>query len=520
MHLFKPRPESFLHTKMQSSIMQTPVQRYNLRTPASIRSASRQRPSRLLTALRTTAKSAPYAYSGRYFLPDIHRPATPPTPTPPPRAKEARVAAETIPLIDHPATCPPETKSIPLHQRISIDPMKFSLYDATKDEYLVPTDLQINDLRDAFPSAVDFRFQWPLIIVRCSEPPEQVPLTVAGVPALFLPANDPYELIPGTPGHPRVADYLAEKPYNPHIETQFDFCQRVLATLRSRKLSPLSASLYLGTLVVELEYDIPPSSLPGRLGGVVPYYCNGKSAWKNRDIRQSRLITPMHGTVDASNYSSTGITPGVRVCGIGYAGTSGLLLRNRLTAERRLMVANHIFRDTDDVYHPTTSPENHIGKVTHRYPNLDIALVQLDGHVTYNNDTYFDAPMPKKLMTRHYRGTPGQEWFFVDSPFTGLVPFLWAGVRVGIRDDLPQPFHSLKYDEQYVFLSMHINVGRLAEGVCGSPVVHDECLIGSESDGAVIGLFSWSDQNIIENLFVSVMDEIVADGWDVESSSG
>ena len=60
---------------------------------------------------------------------------------------------------------------------------------------------------------------------------------------------------------------------------------------------------------------------------------------------------------------------------------------------------------------------------------------------------------------------------------------------------------------------MHINVGRLAEGVCGSPVMHDECLAGSESDGDVIGLFSWSDQNIIENLFVSVMDEIVADGW-------
>lgn len=484
----------------------------------NLHSTSRQRPSRLLTALRTAAKSAPYAYSGRYFLPNIHRPATPPTSSRT-TSKEAHVAAQTIPFIDHSATSSPEAKSIPLHRCISIDPMKFSLYDATKDEYLVPTDLQVNDLHNAFPSAVDFHFQWPLMIVRCSEPPEQVPLTVAGIPALFLPANDMYEPIPGTLGHPRVADYLAEKPYEPHIENQFDFCQRVLATLRSRKLSPLSASLYLGTLIIELEHDIPPSSLPGRLGGVVPYYCNGKSAWKNRDIRQSRLITPMPETYDVSNYSSIGLTPGVRICSMQYAGTSGLLLRNRLTAERRLMVANHVFRDTDDVYHPTASPENHIGKVTHRYPDLDVALVKLDGHVTYNNDTYFDAPIPKKLVTRHYQGTPGQEWFFVDSPLSGLVPFLWAGVRVSIREDLPQPFHGLKYDEQYVFLSMHINVGRLSQGICGSPVVHDECLIDSESDGAVIGLFNWSDQDIVENLFVGVMDEIVADGWDVESSS-
>jgi hypothetical protein len=85
-----------------------------------------------------------------------------------------------------------------------------------------------------------------------------------------------YEPIHGTPSHPRVAYCLAEKPYEPHIENQFNFCQRVLATLRSHKLSPLFASLYLGTLIVELEHDTPPSSLSGRLGGVVPYYCNDK----------------------------------------------------------------------------------------------------------------------------------------------------------------------------------------------------------------------------------------------------
>jgi hypothetical protein len=402
---------------------------------------------------------------------------------------------------------------------ISNDPMEFSLYDLTKGDYRVPTDLEIDALRDAFPSAVDFRFQWPLMIVRCSKPPEQVPLTVGRVPAVFLPVSDKYEPIPGTPGHPRVADFLAENPYDPDIETRFDFCRRVLAALSERKLSSLSASLYLRALVIELQNYIPPLSLPGRLGGIVPYYCNGKSAWKNREIRQSHLITPIQGTVDVSNYSSTGLTPGVRVCGDNCAGTSGLVLHNRFTGDRRLMVANHVFCDTDDVYHPATSPENHIGKVTHRYPDLDIALVQLNEHVEYSNTTYFDAPIPKKLVTRNYQGIPGQEWFCVDSPFTGLAPLLWTGVRVGIKEDLSQPFHSLKYVEQYVFMSMHINVGRLSEGVCGSPLVHDEGCSGSESDGAVMGLFSWSDQNIIENLFVAVVDEIVVDGWEVESST-
>jgi hypothetical protein len=372
-------------------------------------------------------------------------------------------------------------------------------------------------LHQAFPSATEFAFQWPLIVVRCSEPPSQVPLTIGRVPAIFLPANDPYEMIPGTPGHPRVPDYLADKVYDPGNETRFDFCQRVLVTLSERNLYPLSVSMYFGALIIELRDDILPSSLPGRLGGIVPYYSNGEPAWKNRSIRQSRLISPLQGNIDVSNYAATGLTPGVRVSGEHYAGTSGLVLVNRVTNDRRVMVVNHVFNDTDDVYHPATAPQNLIGKIVQRYSDLDIALVQLHDDIKYSNRSYFDAPAPKRLVTEEYRGTPGQEWFFVDSPFTGLAPLLWGGVRVGITEDVTQAYHSLKYDKQYIFLSMGINVGRLAEGVCGSPIVHDECASGSESDGAVLGLFSWSDQNVVENLFVSVLDRIVADGWEVEA---
>jgi hypothetical protein len=64
---------------------------------------------------------------------------------------------------------------------------------------------------------------------------------------------------------------------------------------------------------------------------------------------------------------------------------------------------------------------------------------------------------------------------------------------------------------------MGLNVGQLAKGVCGSPLVHDDYNAGEESDGAVLGSFSWSDQNVIENLFVGVMDEIVTAGWDVDA---
>ena len=64
---------------------------------------------------------------------------------------------------------------------------------------------------------------------------------------------------------------------------------------------------------------------------------------------------------------------------------------------------------------------------------------------------------------------------------------------------------------------MGFNVGQLAEGVCGSPLVHDDYNAGEESDGAVLGSFSWTDQSVIENLFVGVLDELVIAGWDVDA---
>jgi hypothetical protein len=373
-------------------------------------------------------------------------------------------------------------------------------------------------LQKTFPSAVGFQFRWPLVIVRCTEPPDNVPLTIGSVPAIFLAVDDTYNPIPGTPGNPRIPDFLAEKRYDADKEDRFDLCTRVLESLCEYALSPLSVSYYLGALVIELQDDIAPSSLPGRLAGLIPFYSNGSNrAWKDNGHRQGRLITPNQETVDVSNYSESELTPGVRICGQQYAGTSGLLLRNQ-SGERRLMVANHIFQDTEEVYHPTMSAENHIGTITKRYPALDVALVALDDHVCYTNGTYFDAPVPRKLVSKNYSGMPGLEWFFIDFPFSGVVPFLWAGVYVGKIPERPtDSHHHLQYDRKYVFLSMHINVGQLPDGICGSPVVHEEAGTG-ESDGAVVGLFNWSDRNVVENLFVCVLDEIVADGWEVECS--
>ena len=147
-----------------------------------------QRPNGFLIAMQAAAESAPYAYvGGRHHPSENCRPATSPTPPPPPPSAskkdvpsmETSAAEEATPLLDVTS--------------ISKDPMPFSLVDRTSSEYRLPTQSEMDVLHQAFPSATEFIFQWPIVVVRCSEPPSQVPLTIGSVPALFLPLNDPYE---------------------------------------------------------------------------------------------------------------------------------------------------------------------------------------------------------------------------------------------------------------------------------------------------------------------------------------
>lgn len=498
--------------------METPTKMQAVKgTPKSMYLTPRRRPLKVLSAVQNGARSAPYAYHGRYERQNMIRPSTPPTPTPQPRSTSKSKSLQTSHIVGDVA------KASVVRQPVSQnDPMPFTLVErihAKKVKYRFPSKEELALLHTTFPTAVTFRFEFPLVIIHCHQAPEQVPLTVGQVPAVFLADTDVYTPIPGTLGNPRNRDWLVDCLYDAENESEAEFCSRVLMVIKEHALSPTSVSLYLGALVVELEDHIPSYTLPGKLGGIVAYYCNGSPAWTARDIPQSRLITPEADTEDNSDYKSSGLCPGIRVCGHQYAGTSGLIVRNRTSGERRLIVANHVFKDTNDVYHPTTKVENYIGSITHRYPSLDIALVVLKDNVVYSNASYFDAPVPKQLLTSKYGGIAGQEWFFFDSPYTGLVPFLWTGVRVSIRDDLTGIYHSLKYDVQYTFLSLQVNVGCLPDGVCGSPLVHDETE-DPESDGAVLGLFRRSDQDVVENLFVSVLDDLVEDGWILESPEG
>lgn len=397
------------------------------------------------------------------------------------------------------------------------DPMDFTLVDETPNGHRYPTAAEVSRIYEIFPECGSFSIEQGLMLFKCRQPPPNVPLTVAGLPSIFMPNEDNYELIPGYPGHPKVPDPMTSSPFDPMNETAFDFLFRVNETFENLGYHPKSSSIYFDTLVIELKEEADLASLPGYCGGFTPYYCAGSAAWKDKQAYNTRLLQPNYEHPDYSDYRKEGLTPGVHVSGIKYAGTAGVLLKNRNTGERRLTVSNRVFADTDKVFHPKTGDEYQIGTITKRIPHFDIALVRLNEDIKFSNSSYFEAPPPTHMGTQHWMPQSNKQrpWFLFDSPYTGLVPLLYAGWKSDVIDEVPH--HHFRFTKEYILKSMSMNVSSLKQGVCGSPIVIDDFLASEEDQGLVLGFFVCSDNDEnVQNCFVPVLDELIAGEWEVD----
>jgi hypothetical protein len=408
----------------------------------------------------------------------------------------------------------------PSRAAIHDDPMKFSLRDAVSGETRYPDQMELLELHRVFPECKSIDFQDGLIILNCKSPPTKPTYKVAGLPAIFVPPEETFTLIPGTSGNPRVRDFVS--PFNTNSESEFQFLDRLLIALFKHNLKPVSASIYFNWLVIELKEHISSYELPGRLGGFSPFYCCGYRPFGSHKVSLSRMVTPTDDIIDDTDYTEQGLSPGIRVCGVMEAATSGLLLLNRYSGEKRVTVANHAFSDTTKVYHPYTHPDMCIGEITGRHHNLDIALVKLKDDTEYYNSFYFSAPVPKKLassvqQSSHVKGANHRPWYFIESAFSGLIPLIYAGRHSGFPDeDYSQPYHRLHFSHSYITKSMGVNLQQLKRGICGSPIVLDDYDADEENKGSVIGFFSYADGNPdIENVFIPVLDELMAMGWDI-----
>ncbi|MCJ1462977.1 hypothetical protein MMC07_001581 [Pseudocyphellaria aurata] len=415
------------------------------------------------------------------------------------------------------------------------DTAPFSLWDQDEYDFRGPTSNETAWISRSY-NATAIDLFWPMIIIETETPPSPLPVTVGCVAALFVPPPDPSvgdrEAYRPSPiqvntnfASPRVADpihaYELEAWKIPTYNQQEDIL-RALHTCMNLK----AVNFVWPYIVVELHVDervYTKHSLPGRVAGCTTVYHRSEIAfWQDMEPRpRDRLINPNSSVQDTTNYlekSSCDLTPGVRVESAPFTdegpyatesctSTAGVILRNS-DGQVKLTVANHGFRQSNAVFHPTTN-DCRIGEITERWPAQDIALVQLDPSIRFNNSHYFEAQKPMRLLrSSDLRQSKTGKWFSVDGMSTGLLYLFLRGVRLceARRPTSPRPIdleHS-SWLQETVFRSVGPMGGGTKDGVCGAPIVEDDEM------GGVAGFFQLAGNEICLS---PVLDELIDRGW-------
>lgn len=474
-----------------------------------------KRPSKL-----TSARSVPYSSrSSRIRI----RPSTPPTPTPASK-KPISITSGLLALGYKPQNNPDSQdefledggsaatsqafSGIPKFQRGPLrrngDPMPFDLYDHKRKKYRSPTEEEVLQIHSMYPMATEIVFRLPVLVIACPVAPNTTPLTVGGVPTVFVPKVSDYVTCPGQLGNPTIKDPLSSKFKDTN---QWDVLELIYRFLE--KHHPMVVATCFRNVVVSLHENVDIDGLPGVLGGRPAYYTVGDKALETIQSGRSRLLRPQDGLEDTTNYIDDILSPGVLVSGRTTHSSAGVLLeRNNV---RRLTVANHGFGDSEtNVYHPLYRT-NIIARLTpERYAYSDVALCELAEGIRFSNQTYFDAPAPRRLvLSDTVESTEG--WCWCDGATTGAIPFLKTGFAYVLSGNPRAKFHELKLYRAYNMTVFGSAVGDVAKGLCGSPVVMDE-QIEDDGEGDVLGFFRFGKD---DTALVPVADSLINAGWQV-----
>lgn len=140
-------------------------------------------------------------------------------------------------------------------------------------------------------------------------------------------------------------------------------------------------------------------------------------------------------------------------------------------SERRISVANHGLRLSDEVYRPTPLGRR-IGQIVERLPGLDIGLVSLDPSISFSNGRYFQAPNPRRMIP-HVQIRVGSN-FELDGISTGRLDLVAVGKSYYFDGLVPPAVEHDLVEVQHGRIEISFSVfgptGQLArDGVCGAP---------------------------------------------------
>lgn len=209
-------------------------------------------------------------YSTRPSRSFVQRPETPPTLTHPPRnqsrskldndglfhtkshhfSPDVRVTPISTPSISKPIT--ELSRATPLRQKG--DPMPFNCYDFIKRKYLAPSLEQVKSILSEFPEAKEIVHESPILIIGRPVPPKVTPLTVCGLPPVFVPSVSDFMKVPGLSGNPLISDSL------PMAKDHWVVLEEIYREFE--KYHPMVVGICFRNYIVELFEDVDANSLP------------------------------------------------------------------------------------------------------------------------------------------------------------------------------------------------------------------------------------------------------------------
>lgn len=402
------------------------------------------------------------------------------------------------------------------------DHAPFTFWNEIDRAFRDPTHAELLWIRQTY-RATSIHIAFPHMCIKTLHPPRPIPCTVAAALVRFGPPDVSVELTPPFTSRP----YGDQK--NDVLDSKlplFDFpepstCVEIIKKL-SVELKMRAIHFLPPIIIVELAMGSTHArhSLPGRAGGINIVYHDGPTSYWAGTVEKaySRLLEPSELVQDSSDYLYMGqgiLSPGVCLASAvldssvlltssWQSTTAGIMLQRG--SERRISVANHGFRLSDDVNHPTPLGRR-IGRIVERLPALGIGLVLLDPSISFSNGRYFQAPNPRRMIP-HAQIRAGSN-FEMDGISTGRLDLVAVGKSFYFDDPVPPAVEYDLVDGQNWRIELSFLVsgptGQLArDGMCGAPFV--------DPKGSVGGLFQYSDAS---SLFAHTpaLDGLIRRGW-------
>lgn len=416
-------------------------------------------------------------------------------------------------------------------QRHIFDTAPFSLWDTENHDFRLGTSMEMQWIISHF-KATAIEFQFPVLVIVTSDPPSPLPLTVASVAVAFIPprqpVNDNFEarLIPDARPLSVTTNYAG--PRIPTDPLDFTFSKwteptepqlKALLAALSIFCNPRRIHILCPHLIIELHVNdervYKPDSLPRRIGGFAVFYQHRQvSVFGGLSVQgKERLIVPSGSVQDTTDYiqTSNALCPGIRVesaqttdvgpyAEIAVSSTAGVLLRDTHGHER-ITVSNHGFIHSGEVFHPSNSGTQ-IGEIDERWEALDIALVRLNPSISFTNQMYFEAKVPRRLLRSNE--IPMGTFFCVDGMSTGPVFLHVQGISLYVPKR-PTNLSGIDFYKMKIYRTFGSNMAQPQSGICGAAIVEDD-----SDEGGVAGFFSEGNSDFA---LTPCLDELIDRGW-------